>query len=165
MELRIPQASGNGQRNEKSYSTGAGKTLSCNDAADLASHCAERSPGGYPNRDEKSIVAATSANAGNRERGVSPVTPEARPTMPLNGLQDFDLLTLADVARVLLCSKAHACKAVAGRIAGSPPIPAVHLGRRILVRRASLLTWIEQNERAASGMMPISPERGAGKRA
>jgi hypothetical protein len=79
----------------------------------------------------------------------------------MDALRDFDLLTLADVAELLHCSKAHICKAVAGRIPGCPPIPAVRLGRRKLVRRTSLIAWIEGNEGAASdGMIPVSPERG-----
>jgi len=36
---------------------------------------------------------------------------------------DFDFLTLAEVARVLHCSKAHVCNAVAGRLTGCAPIP------------------------------------------
>jgi excisionase family DNA binding protein len=81
-------------------------------------------------------------------------------------LEEFDLLTLTEVAKLLQCSKAHVGKAVAGRIPGCPPIPAVCLGRRRLVRRGSLLAWIERNEREASGVMiPVSPVRGAGKRA
>ena len=81
-------------------------------------------------------------------------------------LQDFDLLTLAEVASVLKCSKAHVCHAVAGRVAGCPPIPSVSLGRRKLVRRQSLQAWIEANEKAAVGAtIAASPVRGAGKRA
>ena len=72
-------------------------------------------------------------------------------------VQDFGLLTLAEVAELLHCSKAHVCKAVAGRVTGCPPIPAVSLGRRKLVRRESLLQWIERNER---GMIQASPDRG-----
>ena len=84
----------------------------------------------------------------------------------MNGLSDFDLLTLADVAKLLHCSKAHVSKAVAGRVRGCPPIPAVSLGRRKVVRRETLLAWIERNEQAASGVtMGASPVRGAGKRA
>ncbi len=41
-------------------------------------------------------------------------------------------------------------KAVAGRVPGCPPIPAVSLGRRKLVRRETLLSWIERNEQAAA---------------
>jgi excisionase family DNA binding protein len=84
----------------------------------------------------------------------------------MSGLSDFDLLTLSEVAKLLHCSKAHVCKAVAGRVPGCPPIPAVSLGRRKLVRRASLLSWIERNEQAVTpAMIPVSPVRGAGKRA
>src|SRR5436190_24222008 len=72
------------------------------------------------------------------------------------GPQDFDLLTMSDVAQLLHCSKAHVCNAVAGRVPGCPAIPAVSLGRRKLVRRQSLLAWIEANEKA--GTMASSPE-------
>ena len=58
----------------------------------------------------------------------------------------FDLLTMAEVAALLHCSKAHVSNAVAGRVRGCPPIPAVSFGRRKLVRRESLMRWIDQNE-------------------
>jgi len=85
----------------------------------------------------------------------------------MNGLSDFDLLSLAEVAELLHCSKAHVCKAVGGRVPGCPAIPAVRLGRRKLVRRATLISWIERNEQAATpAMIPVSPVReGAVKRA
>jgi hypothetical protein len=78
-----------------------------------------------------------------------------------------ELLTLADVARILRCSKAHVCNAVLGRVAGCLPIPAIALGRRKLVRKQTLLEWLENNEHALSnsGTIPASPKRGAGKRA
>ena len=80
-------------------------------------------------------------------------------------LHDFDLLTLADVATLLRCSKAHVCKAVAGHVSGCPPIPSVSLGRRKLVRRQSLIAWLEANEKTLAGATMAVPERGAGKRA
>lgn len=92
----------------------------------------------------------------------------------MNGLSDFDLMTLSEVAELLHCSKAHVSKAVAGLVHGCPAIPAVSLGRRKLVRRASLLSWIEHNEHAPSNDNPLpaandnlkaSPLRGAVKRA
>ena len=43
----------------------------------------------------------------------------------MNRPRDFDLLTLADVARLLHCSKAHVSHVIAGRVPGCPPIPAV----------------------------------------
>lgn len=74
---------------------------------------------------------------------------------------EFDFLTLAEVAHVLHCSKAHVCNAVAGRLSGCAPIPSVSLGRRKLVRRQSLSEWIEANEHAASNAtIRSSPERG-----
>jgi len=84
----------------------------------------------------------------------------------MNGLSDFDLLSLAEVAELLHCSKAHVCNAVAGRVPGCPPIPVVSLGRRKLVRRATLLSWIEQNEQAATpAVIPALAVRGVVKRA
>jgi len=78
---------------------------------------------------------------------------------PMDALHNFGLLTLAEVAKLLHCSKAHICNAVAGRVRGCPPIPAVSLGRRKLVRRESLLSWISENEHS-SGKIQTSPERG-----
>ena len=84
----------------------------------------------------------------------------------MNGLTDFDLLTISEVAKLLHCSKAHVSRAVSGLVAGCPAIPAVSLGRRKLVRRASLLSWIERNEKAAANdNLRASPVRGAVKRA
>jgi len=85
-------------------------------------------------------------------------------------VESFDLLTLADAAKLLHCSKAHVCKAVSGRVPGCTPIPAVSLGRRKLIRREALRLWIESNERVASkessgATIPTLPVRGAGKRA
>lgn len=77
----------------------------------------------------------------------------------------FDLLTLADAAQLLHCSKAHVCKAVAGRIQGCAPIPCVSLGRRRLIRRESLLRWLEANEGVVNGgKLTTLPVRDAGKR-
>jgi hypothetical protein len=80
-------------------------------------------------------------------------------------VQDFDLLTLSDVAKLLHCSKAHVCKAVAGRVRGCPAIPAVSLGRRKLVRWQSLIAWVEANERTLVDVTMATPERGAARRA
>jgi excisionase family DNA binding protein len=84
-------------------------------------------------------------------------------------LKDFDLLTLAEVAQMLHCSKAHVSNVVAGRVRECSPMPALRLGRRRLVRRASLEAWIAENDRISStdrkpvirndGTMTPSPER------
>jgi excisionase family DNA binding protein len=70
-----------------------------------------------------------------------------------------DLLTVRDVAALLHCSKAHISNVLAGRVKGCTPIPAVRLGRRMLVRRESLMAWIEQNEHSNDNLEPSS-ERG-----
>ena len=74
-------------------------------------------------------------------------------------LDDFGLLTLETVAKLLHCSKAHVSNVIAGRIPDCPPIPAVRLGRRTLIRREALAAWIERNEAANDNLNP-SPERG-----
>jgi excisionase family DNA binding protein len=79
--------------------------------------------------------------------------------------ESFDLLTLADAAKLLHCSKTHVCKAVNGRVRGCAPIPCVSLGRRRLIRRESLRQWLEANERVANdGKLTTLPVRDAGKR-
>ena len=84
-------------------------------------------------------------------------------------LDTFELLTVKEVAQLLHCSKAHICNLVAGRVHGCAPMPAISLGRRKLVRRTSLLSWIEHNEcpvandnlpPPANDNLKISPERG-----
>lgn len=84
----------------------------------------------------------------------------------MNSLDDFGLLTLAAVAKLLHCSKAHVSNVIAGRVPGCPPIPAISLGRRKLVRREALASWIAHNETAViRATIPVSPARSAGKRA
>lgn len=84
-------------------------------------------------------------------------------------LDELGLLTLDKVADFLHCSKGHVCNVIAGRVPGCPPIPSVSLGRRKLVRRVSLLNWIECNEHGVANGRPsvvandnlkLSPERG-----
>ena len=63
-----------------------------------------------------------------------------------------EILTMAEVAALLHCSKAHVCNLVGGRVRHClPPLPAIHMGRRMLVRRETLMGWIE---RAESGSLP-----------
>ncbi len=57
-----------------------------------------------------------------------------------------DLLTLADVSRILRCSKAHVCNLLNGRIRDARPLPCVSVGRRRLIRRASLERWLNATE-------------------
>jgi hypothetical protein len=75
------------------------------------------------------------------------------------------ILTLSEVARILRCSKTHICKAVRGEITGLEPIPAIPFGRRKLIRRETLFSWIERNECASFGVKIPSSERGTRRRA
>jgi hypothetical protein len=74
-----------------------------------------------------------------------------------------ELLTLADFARLLRCSKVQVCKIVNVQIKGTSPIPSIALGRRKVVRRQSLLRWMSDNEQGAG--MASSLEVDAGRRA
>ncbi len=57
-----------------------------------------------------------------------------------------DILTVAEVATELRCSKAHVYNAINGRVAGVSRLPAISMGRRKLVRRSSLEAWKKANE-------------------
>jgi hypothetical protein len=74
-----------------------------------------------------------------------------------------EILTIADVAQVLRCSKAHVCKIINGQVKGTAPIPAIVVGRRKIVRRQSLLRWMSDSEQGAR--MASSLEVEAGRRA
>jgi excisionase family DNA binding protein len=57
-----------------------------------------------------------------------------------------EILTVSEVAIELRCSKAHVYNAIAGKVEGVGPLPAISMGRRKLVRRAALERWKEANE-------------------
>ena len=57
-----------------------------------------------------------------------------------------EVLTVADVAKILRCSKAHVCKIINGQVTDTPPIPAINLGRRKIVRIQSLMRWMNEHE-------------------
>ena len=57
-----------------------------------------------------------------------------------------ELLTLAEVALILRCSKAHLCNVLNGKVASLPSLPHVALGRRKLVRKVALEQWLERVE-------------------
>ena len=70
----------------------------------------------------------------------------ARPL--IDGLPE--MLTTREGARLLRCSKAQFCNLLNGVVSGVPPLPYLQLGRRRLVRRTTLLEWIERVESAAA---------------
>ncbi len=72
------------------------------------------------------------------------------------------ILTVAEVAAELRCSRAHVYSLINGAVADVSPIPAIAMGRRKVVRRSTLVQWKRANERVAgSGMLPTSLELDA----
>ena len=62
-----------------------------------------------------------------------------------------EILTVAEVAVELRCSKAHVYNAIAGKVDGVCPLPAISMGRRKLVRRGALEQWKRMNECEGGG--------------
>ena len=59
------------------------------------------------------------------------------------------LLTVAEAARELRCSKGHVHNIIHGRVPHVPPLPVLRIGRRVLIRREGLRAWmffVEENE-------------------
>ena len=61
-----------------------------------------------------------------------------------------EILTAAEVAAELRCSKAHVYNAIAGKVEGVSALPAICMGRRKLVRRSALEEWKKVNESAGT---------------
>jgi excisionase family DNA binding protein len=57
-------------------------------------------------------------------------------------------MTIPEVAADLRCSKAHVYNLIHGKVRGVSSLPAIPMGRRILVRRSTLERWKRANERA-----------------
>jgi excisionase family DNA binding protein len=78
-----------------------------------------------------------------------------------------EVLTIAEVAADLRCSKAHVYHAINGKVSGVSALPAITMGRRKLVRRSSLERWKRTNERGGLGpdILSGSPEVDAAGRA
>jgi hypothetical protein len=70
-----------------------------------------------------------------------------------------EILTVPEVAQELRCSKAHVHNLINGKVRGVLPLPTIPLGRRRIVRRASLDRWTKDNERIFGGaILSSSPE-------
>jgi hypothetical protein len=68
-----------------------------------------------------------------------------------------EILTVAEVAAELRCSKAHAYKVIVGKVEGVSPLPAILMGPRKLVRRGALEHWKTSNEsNGGNGKIPSS---------
>ena len=62
------------------------------------------------------------------------------------------ILTLADVARELRCSKAHVSNIINHKVSHLPPLPVVRIGRRVLIRHESLMEWMKALELKQDGV-------------
>ena len=60
--------------------------------------------------------------------------------------EDRNVLTVAEVAAELRCSKAHVHHLIAGQVRGVRPLPSLWLGRRRLILRASFEDWLRTTE-------------------
>lgn len=68
------------------------------------------------------------------------------------------LLTLPEIADELRCSKAHVSHLINGKVPGIPPLPAISLGRRRLIRRSTFEHWKKLAEAAcrAVTLLPLN---------
>ena len=64
----------------------------------------------------------------------------------LPGIAEKPILTIAEIAAILRCSKAHVSNVLNGRVAGVPKLTHFAMGRRKLVRREWLEHWMEENK-------------------
>jgi len=76
-------------------------------------------------------------------------SPATRPSS--GGISHHPILTVAEVALELRCSKAHVYNVIAGKVDGVCALPAISMGRRKLVRRTALEHWMEMNEATPDG--------------
>lgn len=98
---------------------------------------------------------AESAHQGCRLAGKAGPQIERVSSMP----EHHNVLTVAEVAVELRCSKAHVYNVINGTVCGVTPLPVIAIGRRKLVRWDTLECWKNANERLlADAMMAASPE-------
>lgn len=71
------------------------------------------------------------------------------PFATINRSSESEILSITEVASHLRCSKAHVYNAINGKVAGVSRLPAIPMGRRKLVQRASLEAWKRANELGA----------------
>lgn len=91
----------------------------------------------------------------------SPIPSQSEPARPT----PRTILTVAEVAEHLRCSKAHVYKVIEGKVPGVTPLPAIFMGRRKLVRFDTLELWKQRNEKSYSnGNILSSPKVDAALR-
>lgn len=57
-----------------------------------------------------------------------------------------DVLTLAESAAVLRCSKTHVSNLVNGKVLNTQRLPHFRVGRRVLILRVWIDQWMEENK-------------------
>lgn len=69
------------------------------------------------------------------------------------------LLTIPEAARELRCSKTHVHNLIYGKVPDVPPLPVLHIGRRVLIRHDGLKAWmlaVEAREMEARRLTGLS---------
>ena len=74
--------------------------------------------------------------------------------------QISEVVSINEIAKILGCSKAHVYNAINGKIEGVTRIPAMNMGRRKIVRRASFEAWRYGNEVGQTKHAEIAPLAG-----
>lgn len=100
---------------------------------DFAAGCGFSDPGSPLEFGQKKAIRLSRANHMTSADHASPV------------------MTLAEAARKLRCSKAHMSNVVNGKVPHLPPLPVLRIGRRVLIRHEALVSWMRQAEQASSG--------------
>lgn len=66
------------------------------------------------------------------------------PTTSENSVE-LKFLTIDETAEILRVKRRSVYLAVTGRLRGTPQLPALRFGKRILIKREKLDQWVEQN--------------------
>src|SRR6266446_5445563 len=77
-------------------------------------------------------------NSGNNEASTDSSLVGRRP------FAHTGVLTIAEAAKELRCSKAHLAKVLKNQVPGLPHLPHLCLGRRKLIRRSVLYQWMAE---------------------
>ena len=75
-----------------------------------------------------------------------------------------EVLTVRDVALELRCSMAHVQRVINGRVKNVSRLPAIRMGRRMLVMRDALEDWKRGNEQGDDDVMIVASRINAARR-
>lgn len=62
-----------------------------------------------------------------------------------------EILTIAEAALIMRCSKTHMQNVIQRRVANVPRLPCIRVGRRVLIRREALDRWMAAAESLPGG--------------